>query len=93
MVLNFYRNHNTYWGLGEGGRGSGGGGRGRQYTYHYTVGSDESHFNVSLIVKDQVTRQCPQTTVSLNCNLFEEKGELKWNQAEALLLTSLTLYC
>ena len=26
------------------------------------VGSDESHFNVSLIVRDKVTRQCPQTT-------------------------------
>ena len=35
------------------------------------VGSDESHFNVSLIVRDKVTRQCPQTTT------FEEKGEPK----------------
>ena len=26
------------------------------------VGSDESHFNVSLIARDKVTRQCPQTT-------------------------------
>ena len=26
------------------------------------MGSDESHFNVSLIVRDKVTRQCPQTT-------------------------------
>ena len=25
------------------------------------MGSDESHFNVSLIVRDKVTRQCPQT--------------------------------
>ena len=33
--------------------------------------SDESHFNVSLIVRDKVTRQCPQTTT------FEEKGEPK----------------
>ena len=24
------------------------------------MGSDESHFNVSLIVRDKVTRQCPQ---------------------------------
>ena len=23
------------------------------------MGSDESHFNVSLIVRDKVTRQCP----------------------------------
>ena len=35
------------------------------------IGSDESHFNVSLIVRDEVTRQCPQTTN------FEEKGEAK----------------
>ena len=34
-------------------------------------GSDESHFNVSLIVRDKVTRQCPQTTT------FEEEGESK----------------
>ena len=33
------------------------------------MGSDENHFNVSLIVRDKVTRQCPQTTI------FEEKGE------------------
>ena len=26
------------------------------------MGSDESHFNVSLIVRDKITRQCPQTT-------------------------------
>ena len=24
--------------------------------------SDENHFNVALIVRDKVTRQCPQTT-------------------------------
>ena len=35
---------------------------------------------------DKVTRQCPQTTT------FEEKGEPKWNRAEALQLTSLTPY-
>ena len=52
--------------------------RGRLYTYRYPVtnqndscikmGSDESHFNVSLIVGDKVTGQCPQITT------FEEKG-------------------
>ena len=56
------------------------GGRGRLCTYRYTVttrmtfiktGSDESHFNVSLNVRDKVTRQCLQTTI------FEEKGEPK----------------
>ena len=26
------------------------------------MGGDESHLNVSLIVRDKVTRQCPQTT-------------------------------
>ena len=35
------------------------------------MGSDESHFNVSLIVRDKVTRPCPQTTT------FEKKGEPK----------------
>ena len=37
------------------------------------MGSDESHFKVSLIVRDKVTRQYPQTTI------FEEKGEPKRN--------------
>ena len=50
------------------------------------VGSDESHFNVSLIVRDKVTGQCPQTTT------FEEKGEPKRIRTEALPLTSLTPY-
>ena len=47
------------------------------------TGSDESHFKVSLIVWVKGTRQCPLTTT------FEENGEPKWNQTEALLLTSL----
>ena len=50
------------------------------------MGSDESHFNVSLVVRDKVTRQCPQTTT------FEEKGELKRYRTEVLPLTNLTLY-
>ena len=41
-------------------------------------------FNVSLIVRDKVTRQCPQTTT------FEEKGEPKRIRTEVPLLTSLT---
>ena len=78
-----------------GGRGYGGGGRRRLHTYRYTVtttmtcfkmGSDESHFNVSLIVRDKVTRQCPQTTA------FEEKGEPKRYRTEVLPLTSLPPY-
>ena len=47
------------------------------------MGSEESHFNVSLIVRDKVTRRYPQTTT------FEEKGELKRYQTEVLPLTSL----
>ena len=46
--------------------------------------SDESHFNLSLIVRDKVTRQCPQTTT------FEQEGEPKRIRTEVLLLTSLT---
>ena len=47
------------------------------------MGSDESHCNVSLITRDKVTRQCPQTTT------FEEKGEPKRYRTEVPLLTSL----
>ena len=50
------------------------------------MGSDESHFNVSLTVRDKVTRHCPQTTT------FEEKGEPKRIRTEVPLLTSLTPY-
>ena len=50
------------------------------------MGSDESHFNVSLIVRDNVTRQSPQTTTS------EEKGEPKRIRTEVPLLTNLTPY-
>ena len=50
------------------------------------MGNDESHFNVSLTVRDKVTRQCPQTTT------FEEKEEPKQIRLEVILLTSLTLY-
>ena len=48
---------------------------GRLYTYRYAVtdrmtpalrwAANERHFNVSLIVRDKVTRQCPQTTAFL----------------------------
>ena len=43
-------------------------------------------FNVSLIVRDKVTRQCPQTPTS------DEKVELKQIRTEVPLLTSLTPY-
>ena len=52
------------------------------------MGSDESHFNVSLTVRDKVTNK----TVTTNHNLFEEKGEPKRNRTKGLLLTSLTPY-
>ena len=83
---------------GEKGRRGYGGGGGKRVIIHLSLhchhqndscikmGSDESHFNVSLIVRDKVTRQCPQTTT------FEEKGEPKWIRTEVLLLTSLTPY-
>ena len=50
------------------------------------MGSDESHFNVSLNVRNKVSRQCPQTIT------FEEKGEPKLIRTEVPLLTSLTPY-
>ena len=57
-----------------------------QNDFFIKVGSDESHFNVSVIVRDKVTRQCPQTAT------FEEKGEPKQIRTEVSLLTSLTPY-
>ena len=50
------------------------------------MGSDESHFNVSLTVKGKVTKERPQTTT------FEAKGQPKQNRTEVPLLTSLTPY-
>ena len=52
----------------------------------FKMGSVESHFSVSLSVRDRVTRQCPQTTT------FEEKGEPKRIRTDVLLLTSLMPY-
>ena len=50
------------------------------------IGSDESHFNVSLTVKDKGTGQCPQATT------FEEKEGPIRIRTEVPLLTSLTPY-
>ena len=47
------------------------------------MGSDESHFNVSVGSDGQSHR-----TVSTNHNLFEEKGEPKRYQTEVLPLTN-----
>ena len=56
---------------------------GDDYVYRYTVttrmtcikmGSDESHLNVSLIVRDKVTRQRPQTfQCFINCERQSHK--------------------
>ena len=83
MVLNGHRNHKAYYGRGEGsGRGYVGWGGGVDYDCHHhedsciKMGSDESHFNVSLIARDKVTRHCPQTTT------FEGKGKPKRIRSE-----------
>ena len=47
-----------------------------EFTFAFKIGSDESHSNASLIVRDKVTRRCPQTTT------FEEKGEPKQIRTE-----------
>jgi len=49
------------------------------------MGSDESHFNVSIGSNGQSHR-----TVFTNHNLFEEKGEPKRYRTEVLPLTNLT---
>ena len=68
------RERGTSWDLTHGGGGGGGGERKMIYLslhFHHQndscikMGSDESHFNVSLTVRDKVTRQCPQTTTFL----------------------------
>ena len=71
-VLSVHRKHKL---IGDGekwGRGHGGGGK-REIIYlslhcHHQndscikMGNDKSYFNVYLIVRDRVTRQCPQIT-------------------------------
>ena len=47
------------------------------------MGSDENHFNVSLVEMCKVTRQCPWTTI------FEKKGKLK-GESNCLLAFHLT---
>jgi len=96
MVLNVHRNRMAYHGRGEGGKGLW---RWEEreiiylslHCHHQNdsrikMGSDESHFNVSLIVRVKVTRQCPETTI------FEEKGEPTRIRIEVPLLSSLTHY-
>ena len=83
MVLNVHSGHKAY-----SGRGYGGGGRGKnvylslhchnQNDSCIKMGSDESHFDVSLIARDKVKKQRRQTTT------FEEKGEPKRIRTEVL---------
>ena len=75
-------------------------GTGGLYTYRYTVTTRMTsalrwaavrdilmfHNCDFIIVRDKVTRQCPQTTT------FEEEGEPKRIRTEVPHLTSLTLY-
>ena len=77
--------------------GGGGGGRGEReiiylslHCHHQNdvcinMGSDESHFNVSVGSDGQSHK-----TVSTNHSLFEKKGEPKRYRTEVLPLTSLT---
>ena len=91
MVLNVHRNHKASLlgaGWGEGGMEVGG----REIIYlslHHRndfcvkMGSDESHFNVSLIVRDEITRQCQQTT-----NFEEKRAEADKTQHAGTLLAA-----
>ena len=58
-----------------------------QNYFYIKMGSDESHFTVSVGSDGQSHK-----TVSTNHNLFEEKGEPKRYRTEVLPLTSLTPY-
>ena len=66
MVLYVHRNHKVYLGRAMVAE------EGDYYLLlHHNnscikMSSDESHFNVSLIVRDKITKQCPQTTTFLN---------------------------
>ena len=44
------------------------------------MGSGENHFNVSLIVRDKVTRQCPQQTQALVYDI------LRWRKVPKAVL-------
>ena len=99
MVLNVYINHKAIRNGEKGGTGVWRWGK-RETIYlslhcHHQndscikMGSGESQFNVSLIVKDKVTNK----TVSVHrSQFFEDKGEPKRIRTEIPLLTSLTSY-
>ena len=96
MVLDIHINRKAYYGRGEGGIWRCGGGEDyiylslhchHQNDFCIKVGSDDSHFKVSVGSDGQSHK-----TVSTNHNLFEGKGEPKWYRTEVLPLTSLTPY-
>ena len=99
MGLNVHRNHKAYEGLGEAG-GKGVWRRGKReiiylslHCHHQNdscikMGSDESHFNISVGSDGGQSHK----TVPTNHNLFEEKGEPKQYRTEVPQLTSLTPY-
>ena len=74
MMLNIHRNHKAYEGWEEGGKGVWRWGEREiiylslhchcQNDFCIKMCSNERHINVSLIVRDKVTRQCLQTIAS-----------------------------
>ena len=47
--------------------------------------SDESHVNVTFIVRDKVTRQCPQTTILLLLKREPKRYLNVWPSGKALV--------
>ena len=54
------------------------------------MGSDERQFNVSLTVRDQVTRQCPQTTTFFR---RERRAEVESSQGPSAYQPNALLLC
>ena len=75
-MLNVHRNHKAYYNISDWEKGEEGEGGIIYLSLHchnehdscLKMGSHGSHFNVSLIVRGKVNRQCPQATP------FEENG-------------------
>ena len=53
---------------------------------YFEMGSDESHFNVSLIVRDKVTRPYPQTTTVSDVNHSCRRTARKENRTQVVSL-------
>ena len=74
--------------------------RGRLYTYRYTVttrmtcikmASDESHFNVSLTVRDKVARQCQESTTTTIWECYGPSGKAGTTQPSFIHFTDASL--